>query len=164
MNVRLALFFVSFYIHDWHVPRGSDWTKSHISSGFLYFLLLPVATYAVFTLELSGLLFQYISLRSGDKQHNHCHLMTPIVILQVKYRHVSSLTANLISCMVEDQFTVKTYKSICWNKPLGWKSSLIYMLIFISSHMAEEQEEKDDLKARTAAPPLTPQQTVSFVR
>ncbi|TWW70857.1 Voltage-dependent L-type calcium channel subunit beta-2 [Takifugu flavidus] len=30
--------------------------------------------------------------------------------------------------------------------------------------MAEEQEEKDVLKARMAAPPLTPQQTVSFVR
>lgn len=38
------------------------------------------------------------------------------------------------------------------------------MLIFISSLMAEEQEEKDVLKARMAAPPLTPQQIVSFVR
>lgn len=38
------------------------------------------------------------------------------------------------------------------------------MPTFISSLMAEEQEEKVVLKVRMAVPPLTPQQTVSFVR
>lgn len=49
-------------------------------------------------------------------------------------------------------------------KPLGCEYSFIYMLVFHSSLMAEELEEKDDSKARMAAPPLTPQQTVWFVR
>lgn len=38
------------------------------------------------------------------------------------------------------------------------------MLLFNSSLVAEELEEKADLKARMAAPPLTPQQTVLFAR
>lgn len=38
------------------------------------------------------------------------------------------------------------------------------LLLFDSSLVAEELEEKADLKARTAAPPLTPQPTVLFAR
>lgn len=53
---------------------------------------------------------------------------------------------------------------ICKNKPLGWKYRFIYTLLFDSSLMAEEREEKADLKAQMAAPPLTPQQTVLCAR
>lgn len=34
-------------------------------------------------------------------------------MLYIKYQHVSSLTANLISCMFGDQIPVQTYKFIC---------------------------------------------------
>lgn len=66
--------------------------------------------------------------------------------------------------MGEGQIQAQTPEFICKNKPLGWKDSLIHLLLFASSLTAEEREEKADLKAPMAAPPLTPQQTVLFAR
>lgn len=72
--------------------------------------------------------------------------------------------AHLLRSMGVGQIQAQTPEFIDKNKRLDWKDIFIYMLLFDCSLTAEEREERVDSKVRTAAPPLTPQQTVSFAR
>lgn len=119
-------------------------------------------------------LYSWLACPSGNllnsKPDFKCFSVFPVASSNICCIHtwadlITFPVCHHISLNSRDQHhKAQTSEFICNNKPLGWKYGFIYMLLFNSSLVAEELEEKADLKARMAAPPLTPQQTVLFAR
>lgn len=101
----------------------------------------------------------HISLNSGDQHHNYHYFYDAIIMWYLEYRYVRSLTW---SALWEPSFSTNSW--VYLQKQTSGLKIQFLLLLFDSSLMAEELEEKADLKARMAAPPLTPQQTVLFAR
>lgn len=152
INCQTGTFYL--FLYSWLACPSGNLLNS--KPDFKCFSVFPVASSNICCIHTWADLITFpvchhISLNSGDQHHNYHYFYDTIIML---YRETST-------CLL---ILAQTSEFICNNTPLGWKYGFIYMLLLNSSLVAEELEEKADLKARMAAPPLTPQQTVLFAR